>query len=41
MKILDIVQIGIAVIGGIGGILVVAGFIVKWVQHGKRNSGKA
>lgn len=37
MKILDIVQIGIAVLGGIGGILIMAGFIVKWVQHGKHN----
>ncbi len=36
MELFDIIQIGIAVLGGIGGILIVAGFVVRWL-HGKRD----
>lgn len=41
MKVLDIIQIGIAVIGGIGGILVIAGLIVRRIEDGKRKNRKA
>lgn len=37
MKVSDIVQIGIAVIGGIGGLLIIIGFIIRRVQNGKRS----
>ena len=41
MEILDMIQISIAIVGGVGGVFVVVGLIMKWVKHGNRKNGKA